>query len=80
MRTWIAMMHGCGGGCMLVGTLLYADALGCARAYGGTWGDLAEIIVATLVVVAGAWLASLSGVWFDRMVRASRPRQPGRRG
>ena len=74
------MMHGCGWGCMLVGTLLYADALGCARAYGGAWGDLAEIIVATLVVVAGAWLAYLSGVWFDRMVRASRPRQPGRRG
>lgn len=59
---------------MLVGTLLYADALGCARAYGGTWGDLAEFVVATAVVVAGAWLAYLSGVWADRMVRAARPR------
>ncbi len=50
-------MHAWGWGCIAFGALLYADALGCARAYGGTWGDVMEFIVATVVVVAGAWLA-----------------------
>ena len=71
-------MHAWGWGCIAFGALLYADALGCARAYGGTWGDVMEFIVATVVVVAGAWLAYLSCIWSARMLRASRPRRIAR--
>lgn len=74
MRKRIWRMHACGWGGIVFGAILYADALGCARAYGGTRGDLAEFVIATAVVVAGAWLAYLSGVWADRMARAARPR------
>lgn len=47
----------------------------------GLWrdvGDVMEFIVATVVVVAGAWLAYLSGIWSARMLRASRPRRIAR--
>ena len=78
MRKRIWRMHAWGWGCIAFGALLYADALGRARAYGGTWGDGIEFIVATVVVVAGAWLAYLSGIWSARMLRASRPRRIAR--
>ena len=38
----------------------------------------ADALVATVVVVAGAWLAYLSGIWSARMLRASRPRRIAR--
>lgn len=59
----------------MTGLFLYADAIGCGRAYGYTSGSVTEFVFGTLFVIAGALLLHLAGMYRDRQLRADEERR-----
>ena len=59
----------------LMGVLLYADAIGCGRAYGYDAGNIIEFVLGTLAVLTGVWMFYLAGVLRDRRVREEAARR-----
>lgn len=57
------------------GLFIYADVLGCGRAYGYTFGSVVEFIFGTLFVIASALLFYLAGLYRDRLFRAKTERR-----
>lgn len=51
---------------IVIGVFLYADAIGCGRAYGYTTGSVFEFVLGTLAVIGGAMVIHVAGVYRDR--------------
>ena len=57
---------------IVIGVFLYADAIGCGRAYGYTTGSVFEFVLGTLAVIGGAMVIHVAGVYRDRARQTGR--------